>query len=541
VTSNVGILNQTPNQTRVLGIPIPGPIKTEFNYSYGDNHIAAKYCGYDSVPGHISGEWQHGWIVPERNVHPEFVVGSDGLSRTRKQRRYFVARKDQQEYLQSQEYSDVVAIGLPIVYVDKPKVERISGSLLVMPIHSLSDTQERWNDEEYAQYIESIAHNFNKIVLCVHSSCYKKGNWIKAFQKRSIPAVIGADPEDGNTYERLATLFSRFEFVTTNAVGSHIAYAAYFGAKPSVAGPKPYFEKRDYERLTFYKNAPEVLNIVAEWNADNRYKKIFPFLFVEPHIGVNAQKWAEQQLGEQNKKSPNELKHLFGWSLEYRFRKIVMSFISVIKKKVKFSLVILVVIRKRLFARRFVNELKIFTHMTFDEKYALYWFTQRLPENAICAEIGSYLGASSCFISAGIARSGKLYCIDTWGNHAMAYNESDGNDTNLVEKDTYAEFRKNTEQYRDRIIELRGWSTEVIDELKKKEPVLDFLFIDGDHNYEGVKKDWDLYRPLCTKNTLVAFHDTGWAEGVQRVVKEDVSPIATLVKKLPNMEIYSIK
>jgi len=36
---------------------------------------------------------------------------------------------------------------------------------------------------------------------------------------------------------------------------------------------------------------------------------------------------------------------------------------------------------------------------------------------------------------------------------------------------------------------------------------LDLLFIDGDHTYEGVKKDWEMYSPLVKKGGLVAFHD----------------------------------
>lgn len=40
-----------------------------------------------------------------------------------------------------------------------------------------------------------------------------------------------------------------------------------------------------------------------------------------------------------------------------------------------------------------------------------------------------------------------------------------------------------------------------------KEYKLDFLFIDGDHSYEGVKKDFELYAPLVKKNGLIAFHD----------------------------------
>ncbi len=36
---------------------------------------------------------------------------------------------------------------------------------------------------------------------------------------------------------------------------------------------------------------------------------------------------------------------------------------------------------------------------------------------------------------------------------------------------------------------------------------VDFLFIDGDHSYEGVKRDWELYSPLVRKNGLIGVHD----------------------------------
>lgn len=36
---------------------------------------------------------------------------------------------------------------------------------------------------------------------------------------------------------------------------------------------------------------------------------------------------------------------------------------------------------------------------------------------------------------------------------------------------------------------------------------LDFLFIDGDHTYQGVKTDFDLYASLVKKNGIIALHD----------------------------------
>lgn len=36
---------------------------------------------------------------------------------------------------------------------------------------------------------------------------------------------------------------------------------------------------------------------------------------------------------------------------------------------------------------------------------------------------------------------------------------------------------------------------------------LDLLFIDGDHTYEGVKSDFEMYSPLARDGALIAFHD----------------------------------
>ena len=36
---------------------------------------------------------------------------------------------------------------------------------------------------------------------------------------------------------------------------------------------------------------------------------------------------------------------------------------------------------------------------------------------------------------------------------------------------------------------------------------IDFLFIDGDHTYEGVKMDFEMYGPLVKEGGIIAFHD----------------------------------
>lgn len=50
---------------------------------------------------------------------------------------------------------------------------------------------------------------------------------------------------------------------------------------------------------------------------------------------------------------------------------------------------------------------------------------------------------------------------------------------------------------------------------------LDLVFIDGDHSYDGVKRDFELYSKLLNKNGIIAFHDivNGTIENVGGVPK----------------------
>lgn len=48
---------------------------------------------------------------------------------------------------------------------------------------------------------------------------------------------------------------------------------------------------------------------------------------------------------------------------------------------------------------------------------------------------------------------------------------------------------------------------------------LDFLFIDGDHSYEGVREDFRMYSPLVRSGGLLAFHDIARTKPPEEVHK----------------------
>jgi predicted O-methyltransferase YrrM len=171
---------------------------------------------------------------------------------------------------------------------------------------------------------------------------------------------------------------------------------------------------------------------------------------------------------------------------------------------------------------------RIPTHMTMEERVFLYKSARDLASGSVIAEIGSYLGASACFLaSGGWNRISKLYCIDTWENDAM----SEG------PKKTFDAFLQNTSVFKNVIVPLKGKSRDMV---KLLDGPVDLLFVDGDHSYKTVMTDLKTYLPKVKGGGLLILHDWGWADGVQRAVREIIVPIQVDQPCiLPNM--YSVR
>jgi predicted O-methyltransferase YrrM len=68
-------------------------------------------------------------------------------------------------------------------------------------------------------------------------------------------------------------------------------------------------------------------------------------------------------------------------------------------------------------------------------------------------------------------------------------------------------FAKNGQKIK--LLRANSHSKETIDLVKAAlgNRLIDFLFIDGDHTYEGVKMDFKMYSPLVRAGGIIAFHD----------------------------------
>jgi predicted O-methyltransferase YrrM len=152
---------------------------------------------------------------------------------------------------------------------------------------------------------------------------------------------------------------------------------------------------------------------------------------------------------------------------------------------------------------------KIPTFTTRKELQTLLELALACPENATVLEIGSYVGASACYLSAGLfGRNGKLYCVDTWTNETMP----DGI------RDTFGEFKKNLAPVFSMIHPIRKHSSELTPQ--EIQTPIHLAFIDGDHSYQTTISDFYVVSPLMADDGIIALHDTRSFCGVSKVLGE---------------------
>ena len=102
---------------------------------------------------------------------------------------------------------------------------------------------------------------------------------------------------------------SQFEYVTSNVIGSHIFYAAAFGAKVSISGPFHKWNREAHFNEKFYADNKQLL----DWHEkeEELSRENFPFLFVEPHRAKQHIEWGREMIGYNNLINVKQMIDLF--------------------------------------------------------------------------------------------------------------------------------------------------------------------------------------------------------------------------------------
>lgn len=292
---------------------LPRRVSRRGGGDYGAVHVAAAHAGFPFVPWTgLPSLWHHGWAPPWFNDHPEAQLLAQSDKDTVWQ---WVARTDQADALRRLGYRKVREIGLPICYAPRPEVPRTPASVLLMPAHSAWTTEHSWDEDALARYAVSLRSDFELIVACLYFADFGKGTWLSALRSAGIPVIAGAQSADSNSLRRMAALFSRFEVVVMNALGSALVYAQLFGARAAIDGPIVHYEVSDCVKDAWY---TEDKRAYVEWScAESREEAIrarLPQYCVPARSAINDLDWARWQAGWQHRLTPAQMRELFEWT-----------------------------------------------------------------------------------------------------------------------------------------------------------------------------------------------------------------------------------
>lgn len=169
-------------------------------------------------------------------------------------------------------------------------------------------------------------------------------------------------------------------------------------------------------------------------------------------------------------------------------------------------------------------------HFCFEPHMGENWFTypalykamvETFPSGSHFVEVGSWKGMSAAFMAVEIINSGKnikFDCVDIWADEPYLQD----NNQDLFGMDLMNKFLENTKPVAHIINAIRNDSVEA--SKLYEDASIDFIFIDGDHSYEGVKRDINAWLPKMKPNSILSGHDYAWAAEIRKAVDDVFGP-----------------
>lgn len=309
-TTVPGLADQVrPFVDKLPGVEFQHRSNGEIDY-YGASFCIARSLGM-LAPLFSRTTWTHGWRWYDMPL-PEMLTTAESKSHNN-----LVISRQNAELLKSFGHRNAIAVGAPFLYAQPEHIRRVPGSIIVFPRHSTQCAKHKVGEDalDYILFIKNLKNKFSHVVVSVGMEDVRRGNWTAMLESHDIPWISGAWTYDANALVRMHAMMRQFEFATTNTYGSHIAYAAYCGCKISLHGPKCLLTQAEYDTHPHYRRNPHLARMLKERDLLAEFRSRFPFFCVAPGDAVEQVDWARQALGEENKRSPEEIAELFEWRL----------------------------------------------------------------------------------------------------------------------------------------------------------------------------------------------------------------------------------
>lgn len=272
------------------------------NRHYGHDGVLKAYAGV-RLPYIIPGRMQHGWTAGAG-------ISGDPATHGRAERsiRHFVWNKHNLERALQLSYTNATAIGAPFVYLQsEPSHSRSSPgekSLLLFPMHTWEGEPFLDPVRTYTEYLAEIGElrsSFSPVTVCLYWIQYADPAIVRLFEREEI-SVVTLGPRNSNpSFLRMFhDLCAQYAYVSSNHFSTAVFYALYMRKKVFLFGKSRFAEIAWFPRNL----GPPQRDLPA----------VYPQL-LWPNFDDKSYYWiGEEELGLEFKRSPTELRELFGWN-----------------------------------------------------------------------------------------------------------------------------------------------------------------------------------------------------------------------------------
>ena len=142
---------------------------------------------------------------------------------------------------------------------------------------------------------------------------------------------------------------------------------------------------------------------------------------------------------------------------------------------------------------------------------------QRYPAG-IFVELGSWKGRSTAFLGVEVINAAtgiRIYAVDVWSDDITGGAKKTMVEQGIDGNGLYTRFVENIAPVASVVTPMRMTTTQAATHFADKS--VDFVFVDADHSYEGVKRDIEAWLPKIRQGGVIAGHDYGWA-GILRLL-----------------------
>lgn len=161
--------------------------------------------------------------------------------------------------------------------------------------------------------------------------------------------------------------------------------------------------------------------------------------------------------------------------------------------------------------------------LTRKEECALFRIARAVPRDECIVELGSWFGRSAILLGGGSVhgQGAPVYAVDLFSAAGFAKEVLEQRAGDAA-RDFLDRFQTNmcAAGLKDKVTAVRSATAELGETWAG--PPVGFLFIDADHSYDGVRRDWTSWKHRLVPGAKVAFHDyqNPSFEGVTRFADE---------------------